>query len=1024
MYHLIPPYSSDVLSAFGYESTKEDSKNSNDEQDLALQNHSIPTWEWGKYVEGIMKIGFIKATNEIDVQWFKPLAFGYLKSYLDKNLRTPVTMTLLDTPEELDLLDIVAISSTSQDYAQAIQIARSIKQKNRNTVTILGGHHITYLPETLTEDFDVGVRGEGEQTFLDLINYFQENGFVIMPEKLKKIKGVIFRENGNIIITEKRQLINLDDLPHPDRQSGGLQYIFSSRGCPYKCVFCSSSAFWERTRFFSADYVVEEIEQLMQKFPDMKQIPIWDDLFIADKQRLIKIVDLVEAKGINKKVTFSFSIRANFVDDEMCMVLKRLNVVGVAFGAESGSDRILKLMNKGTTVRQNQKALDLLQAHGIPVMCSFIMGWPTETEEEVCKTFEFILQNIVAGKLPTSNAVNILMPIPGTALWNAAIRDGLIDLDHFDWNRLSTFASYKDTKLKSFDEWVAIRRKTNSIYLNESTFPQERLYERMAEYYRAIETLEKCEPDKRDGLSFKGPETVNLELTLRCNLKCRMCQRSSQGFTLPEVTDMPMAMVEKVLPLLKDAKYIWLSGFGEPLMHEDLVPIIRKIRTVNKTTEIGFTTNFVLMTGRKLIDIIQSGLSLVQVSIDGDNELGHAFSPSQGGVARYQDVLWRNLRAFHATKQDIGVRNPKLQFCFVGMKRNINQLEAIIKRGLEVGLSSIVVQPVRDYHGCLKGEDLFEHRGYALPVLDQAREFAGRNGVEFICRFMDDKMSVTRHQCNFPRVFFHVSVNGDVYMCCEGIAAGQNIETTDPKAIWNSPPYRQLRRELASGKLRKKCWYCPLVQPTTKDESVLYRGLLQLPPPELAKEILIYQKYIDGCHEREQALEKKCTASTPSTDGYTTEINDLKKSLEPFMTYAALIQRVANVETTLSCFTRSAHTPQENGTLLQECIQFFNVLAALINNLQTSTTIFPGLRRIVEEMAKSTAIIEQILQPIALCNDLAKVNQIISEPLIKALAVWPGFFAESRDELNRAIETFAKHFLPREPSLRQIPPRV
>jgi len=72
------------------------------------------------------------------------------------------------------------------------------------------------------------------------------------------------------------------------------------------------------------------------------------------------------------------------------------------------------------------------------------------------------------------------------------------------------------------------------------------------------------------------------------------------------------------------------------------------------------------MTGRKLIDIIQSGLSLVQVSIDGDNELGHAFSPSQGGVARYQDVLWRNLRAFHATKQDIGVRNPKLQFCFVG----------------------------------------------------------------------------------------------------------------------------------------------------------------------------------------------------------------------------------------------------------------------------------------------------------------------------------------------------------------------
>lgn len=602
-----------------------------------------------------MKIGFIKATNEIDVQWFKPLAFGYLKSYLDRNLKTPVGMTLLDTLEDPDQFDILAISSTSQDYEQAIKIARSMKQKNSNTVTVLGGHHITCLPETLTDDFDIGVRGEGEQTFLELIRYFQQNGFVIIPEKLKKIRGVIFRNNGDIITTEKRPLIDLDALPHPDRQSGGSQYIFTSRGCPFKCSFCSSSAFWDKTRFFSANYVVEEIAQLLQQFPDMKQVPIWDDLFIADKKRLMKIIALVEANGINKRVNFSFSVRANFVDEEICLALKRLNVVGVAFGAESASDRILKLMNKGATVRQNQKAIDLLHAHGIPVMCSFIVGWPTETEEEVCKTFDFILQNIAAGKLPTSNAVNILMPIPGTALWDEAVRDGLIQLDHFDWKRLSIFASYKDSKLKSFDEWVEHRRKNNSLYLNDSTLPQECLYERMADYYHAIERIEKRGHGKREELTVTGSGNV-------------------------------------------------------------------------------------------------------------------------------------------------------------------------------------------------------------------------------------DERSIT-------------------------------------------------------------------------------------------------------------------------------EINPAKKSLEPFMAYAALIKRITTAETTLSSFTRSTQASQSNGILMQECIQLFDVLAALIHSFQTSASSFPGLQRIVKEMTKATAIVEQTLQPIALCNDLTEVNEIISGPLIQALAVWPGFFSESRNELNREIEIFARTFV-------------
>jgi len=363
-----------------------------------------------------------------------------------------------------------------------------------------------------------------------------------------------------------------------------------------------------------------------------------------------------------------------------------------------------------------------------------------------------------------------------------------------------------------------------------------------------------------DFLVETGPETVNLELTLRCNLNCKMCQRSFAGFGLPEITDMTMTMVRNVLPLLGKTKLVWLSGFGEPLLHPDLLPIIRLIRSVNPDIETAFTTNFLLVKGEKLKGIIEAGLTRIQVSVDGDNELGHAFSPTPEGVVRYQQVLWERLEEFHALKQELGKNNPELQFCFVGMRRNIHQLEEIIQRGLSVGLSSIVVQPVRDYDGSLTDEDLFENRDYALPILTAAKLFAERQGVEFIYRFMDDKMNVTRQKCPFPWTFFHVAVDGSVFMCCEGIPARHNVSTTNALDIWNSVPYLELRKELASGKVRRKCWDCSLVKPTTDNERIISQELLKLDALQLADEIMAQRRYIESVNARENSLLQEMAA--------------------------------------------------------------------------------------------------------------------------------------------------------------------
>ena len=424
-----------------------------------------------------MRIGFIQATTDIDVHWWPSLAFGYLKAYVEKHLGNSVIINRIGKYETAGY-DIVGISSTTQDYPIAIEIARIAKTVNPNVITIIGGSHITYMPETLTYDFNFGVIGEGEQTLLEFVKHVMKRGSV---EELMKINGLITHWDGGLISTPSREFINpIDDIPFPFREPAYAPHLMTSRGCPYKCTFCSSSAFWKDVRFHSAEYVVNEIERLV--CIGANNIPIQDDLFIADRKRFEQITHLLIQKGLNKRFKSSINIRANLVDNWLLGVLNKFPIQEVHFGAESGSNRILTLMGKGVTVEKNQAAIDAIRSQGIKVVCSFIVGWPTETEEELRSTYNFLINNIRAGKLDQGCSMNILSPMPGTKVWSDAVRDGKIDLKNLDFKRLGIFASYRTSNAKSFDNWADIRRQNNSIYLNENTVPQGRLYQIMGEY--------------------------------------------------------------------------------------------------------------------------------------------------------------------------------------------------------------------------------------------------------------------------------------------------------------------------------------------------------------------------------------------------------------------------------------------------------------------------------------------------------------------------------------------------------------
>jgi anaerobic magnesium-protoporphyrin IX monomethyl ester cyclase len=451
-----------------------------------------------------LKIGFILAKNEFDVDWYEPLAFGYLKAYLENLSTIPVDMVFLKNLDNLDLFDILAISSTSQDFAVASSLAKTAKLRKPEITIILGGHHITYLPQTLPPEIDFGVISEGEQTFLELVEIISSP--VKNPTIFNSVKGIVFRFNGKLIITPERELIEpLDRIPFPFRSSAESVYLFSSRGCPYRCEFCSSSAFWKKPRFFSADYVVKEIENLLECFPSLKQISIWDDLFIANLPRLKKIVSLLEDKKINNKIGFDLAVRANLVTEELCQLLKTMNVKAVGFGVESGSNRILNLLNKGTTVEMNQKAINLLGKYNILTGISLIVGNPSETEPEVRNTFDFVLKNIREKKISSHHAVNILTPMPGTKFWRELEQTKLFDPETFDWNRLRFFASWRNSKFSNLDQWLEYRAKNQSLYLAEDTLSQEKLYALLREYEEQIEGLERTPADS----SINEPLTIS-----------------------------------------------------------------------------------------------------------------------------------------------------------------------------------------------------------------------------------------------------------------------------------------------------------------------------------------------------------------------------------------------------------------------------------------------------------------------------------------------------------------------------------
>ena len=348
-------------------------------------------------------------------------------------------VTVLDTnvlrlqPEDVVSLitdaNVVGLTAMTPTIGSAMSIAHHLKQANPDLIIILGGAHATLLPEetlAAAPEIDIIVRGEGEETVIELLQAFEHK------QILDNIPGISYRRDGKVISTAAGSTnVDMGSLPflayhllpwrryepHPPHgRASPFAAIITSRGCPYKCSFCSKSVFGNKFRGQSPERVVEEVAYYKEKF-GIKEIAFYDDVFTLNKKRAYAIADEIIKRGL--KILWTCGTRVNLVDKELLRHIKQAGCYSIAYGIESASQEILNTLNKDITLEQVEEAVGITREVGLQTIGYFMIGSPGESPETISKSIQF------AKKLKLDFAqFAVTIPFPGTELYNLYLQDG------------------------------------------------------------------------------------------------------------------------------------------------------------------------------------------------------------------------------------------------------------------------------------------------------------------------------------------------------------------------------------------------------------------------------------------------------------------------------------------------------------------------------------------------------------------------------------------------------------------------
>src|SRR3989344_5830786 len=382
----------------------------------------------------------------------------------------------------------------------------SKKIKQRSSVAVAwGGIHPTLLPHQCINEWyiDFVMHGEGERTIIEFTKEFDKAG----KKDYSKILGLGYKDERNRgIVNPPRPMIeNLDELKIDwelmdikkffEQQWGSRRILgfISSRGCPFNCGFCYNQAFNNRRwRAHSADKVVQEVTYLKDNY-NIDGIKFYDDLFFSNPKRAIDILERI-------KLPWYGEVRIGMVTPHMVDKCIKTEAKEILFGLESGSDRILKLMNKQQNVKQIYDGVKMLaKAPELRVVGSFIVGCPTETKEETFETVDMIL-NLQKIHPSMRYSVGFYLPYPGSEMYTMAVQLGFKPPEKTeDWDQLDRWANKLTlswlTWTQDSDYFMRIRDYTNLLPLKDvhipilKNLPEKRLKEKDFYHDAELKTL-------------------------------------------------------------------------------------------------------------------------------------------------------------------------------------------------------------------------------------------------------------------------------------------------------------------------------------------------------------------------------------------------------------------------------------------------------------------------------------------------------------------------------------------------------
>ena len=391
------------------------------------------------------KIALIAPGTNPEFAVQEPLNLGYLASYLEAHNIDVVIIDELagqNVESELKSLtpDIVGITAVTPLAPDAYRIANLCKKMG--ILTVMGGVHASILPQEALKYVDIVVKGEGEEALLDIARGNIDSKKILTYPYIKDIDN---------IPPPARHLMQMDFyLRSKDRKPKSyLQFVppgtkvaalLTSRGCPYACTFCHNTWRGIPSRYNSPQRVISEIKQLIKIYGIGALFFIEDNLFV-NKKRIEKICNLLIQNKID--ILWGGNARVDNIDLDILKLAKKAGCRQVTFGFESGSQRILNILNKKTTVEQNQKAIELCKKAGLLAQGTFIIGSPTETIEDIKKTQNFIRKN----GLEEIVGVCIATPYPGTKLWEWCEQNNRIP-KILSWNDFN----YSEVPIKVCDD--------------------------------------------------------------------------------------------------------------------------------------------------------------------------------------------------------------------------------------------------------------------------------------------------------------------------------------------------------------------------------------------------------------------------------------------------------------------------------------------------------------------------------------------------------------------------------------------